>query len=748
MPDRLFEVSGRDVTLKYKDMGDSTFARVVYLSNFTGDSKTYRISGRAVTIKYGSNGDGTHGEVLFAGASTGTGDRIVEISGRALRIKYKQMPDGTFAERVWAGTSNQATDIKYPISGNDLVLKYRDMGDGTYALVVWPVPSSSATDKIYRNFGRGVALRYRNMGDGTFAEVVYDNAPLDGLISSLFSDGEPGGIWVPQAQYLWQDASTPVTALEQVVGLWLDASKAPAPELGPNLVVNGTFDANLNNWTLTQTAGGSLPVWDNGAMKLVADGTGFSRADQSLTTVPNRLYRISVSVTYPGAGGVSIRVGTSQGNASLLAEQVMNSSATFTYTFVATGTTSWIRVDTVSNNATGYLIDNVVVQAFPAGNHLTSSGTSRPRYRARYNLLERTEAFDNAAWVKGNSSVTANAAVAPDGTLTADKYIVNSGSSYGPTVPIYQKVTLSAASITLSIYAQAAGINSFVLQDGSGNGGTFNLLNGTASIVGGGVPAITNVGGGWYLCKVVVSSSSVNPYLFFYAAPSGTGDGTSGIYIWGADLRRTIDTINQPAYQRVGDGTAGVLDYDTAGFWPYVSNDGSDDGMSSAAVDFSASDEITVIGAVTKLSDGGRQVFVELSPTVASNSGSFLLSTPNSAAANFNFTAGGSTRVDNTVTTYTAPISAVVTGLADISAPSNVVRVNGVQAAAVTSSQGTGNFGSTFRLNVGVRDRNGTPSLFLNGRNYGLIVRGATTSGATLTQAERYFNQRMPMAGF
>src|SRR5690606_5381998 len=45
----------------------------------------------------------------------------------------------------------------------------------------------------------------------------------------------------------------------------------------------------------------------------------------------------------------------------------------------------------------------------------------------RTNLLLRSQEFDNASWSKVSSSVSANAAVAPDGTLTADKIIVGSG---------------------------------------------------------------------------------------------------------------------------------------------------------------------------------------------------------------------------------------------------------------------------------------------------------------------------------
>ena len=42
---------------------------------------------------------------------------------------------------------------------------------------------------------------------------------------------------------------------------------------------------------------------------------------------------------------------------------------------------------------------------------------------SRTNLLTYSEQFDNAVWTKSNASITANAIIAPDGTLTADKLV-------------------------------------------------------------------------------------------------------------------------------------------------------------------------------------------------------------------------------------------------------------------------------------------------------------------------------------
>ena len=65
------------------------------------------------------------------------------------------------------------------------------------------------------------------------------------------------------------------------------------------------------------------------------------------------------------------------------------------------------------------------------------------------NLLLRSEEFDNASWLKLDTTITANAAIAPDGTLTAD--LITEGSAL--TAVTYQYLTLVAQkTYTTSIY--------------------------------------------------------------------------------------------------------------------------------------------------------------------------------------------------------------------------------------------------------------------------------------------------------
>ena len=67
------------------------------------------------------------------------------------------------------------------------------------------------------------------------------------------------------------------------------------------------------------------------------------------------------------------------------------------------------------------------------------------------NLLTYSEEMDNAIWIKAGLTVTNNAAIAPDGTLTADLL------SNTTTESIYQQTTLPAASGSPSAPARSRG---------------------------------------------------------------------------------------------------------------------------------------------------------------------------------------------------------------------------------------------------------------------------------------------------
>lgn len=160
----------------------------------------------------------------------------------------------------------------------------------------------------------------------------------------------------------------------------------------------------------------------------------------------------------------------------------------------------------------------------------------------RTNLLTYSEQFDNAVWAKLNATVTANATTAPDGTMTADKLVENTSTS---SHYVEQAVSvINGTSYTFSVYAKAGERPGILLGCYLGAPFTarFNLSIGIISSTSSGATAnITPLNNGWYKCSITMTSAVTGTAWFDYYIDNGTvssytGDGTSGIYIWGAQL--------------------------------------------------------------------------------------------------------------------------------------------------------------------------------------------------------------------
>jgi len=163
----------------------------------------------------------------------------------------------------------------------------------------------------------------------------------------------------------------------------------------------------------------------------------------------------------------------------------------------------------------------------------------------RTNLLTYSEQFDNAAWTKSLSTVTANTITSPDRTTTADKLVEDTTAS--DVHVAVQDVTFSAADYTFSAYLKSAErtFTRLVAFDGTSAFSCYVNLS-TGEITGAsGVSNSTSddVGDGWYRVSISFSAAAGSGNIAIRTATGGTGssdsytgDGTSGIYLWGADL--------------------------------------------------------------------------------------------------------------------------------------------------------------------------------------------------------------------
>jgi hypothetical protein len=161
------------------------------------------------------------------------------------------------------------------------------------------------------------------------------------------------------------------------------------------------------------------------------------------------------------------------------------------------------------------------------------------------NLLTYSEQFNDASWVKLNTTIAANSIISPDGTTNADTMVETIASGFHR---VSQSFTLSVTgSFTSSIFAKQGERIWLAIQNNFGANNTTQLYNLSTGALGsqsgaGGTATITNVGNGWYRCTLTTVTSTLGAGACNIYVSSGdnlntyTGDGYSGIYIWGAQL--------------------------------------------------------------------------------------------------------------------------------------------------------------------------------------------------------------------
>lgn len=183
-----------------------------------------------------------------------------------------------------------------------------------------------------------------------------------------------------------------------------------------------------------------------------------------------------------------------------------------------------------------------------------------PRGGVRNRLLY-TEQFDNEVWTKSDTTISPDAATAPNDTMTADKLIETATTAQHF---IRQNFTgVVSGSYNNAVYVKAAERTAAVIiaYDGSTFGGfSINLANGVVAAPPvdlsltdlSGIAVVSSEGNGWYRGSIQRTQTATTTVQLRVAIQVGSngiyaGDGTSGIYIWGAQGASTL-----LAYQRVG----------------------------------------------------------------------------------------------------------------------------------------------------------------------------------------------------
>ena len=204
------------------------------------------------------------------------------------------------------------------------------------------------------------------------------------------------------------------------------------------------------------------------------------------------------------------------------------------------------------------------------------------------NILTYSQQFATG-WSLGNVTSTSNAGLAPDGSQTANKLTENTVNNRH-ILTLGRPVAAGAlqSPYTFSAYAKAdtrgniqlavKEYQSFVRQASA----IFNVSTGTIGTTGGFNGAtllysnIADVGGGWYRCSMTVNLGSTETQIGSEilmanssSVSSYTGDGTSSIYVWGAQTEAgnvatvyqgvtTGNTLISPNFARREDRTGNM----------------------------------------------------------------------------------------------------------------------------------------------------------------------------------------------
>ena len=250
-------------------------------------------------------------------------------------------------------------------------------------------------------------------------------------------------------------------------------------------------------------------------------------------TITNEWVRYSVTTTATTTiGRIGVQLGVSGDSVAVWGAQLETSNVATEY--IPT-------VASIRTSFSGITQDGASASNIARLNYETVGGCPAILIEPqRINLVLRSEEFENPIWVKFNATITPNNVISPSGTLTADKFIPNATASVNKY--IYQTPTVSnGINHSITVFAKLAEYNRLRIEEGNNSKGAwFNLSNGTIGTISSGVTAeIKNIGNGWYSCSINTISVATNVFFLIGGSSSESiqvGDGTSGIYIWGAQL--------------------------------------------------------------------------------------------------------------------------------------------------------------------------------------------------------------------
>ena len=319
-------------------------------------------------------------------------------------------------------------------------------------------------------------------------------------------------------KFIYPSSSPSVTA-PRVFSIYVKAGTYNFVQL---MFDGGTAYANFD--ISTGTAGTVV----GGTSSITSDVNGWYRVQLTSSITGNfRLYAVD-SNTANWASSTS-----ATGNFYIWGAQVENRSTVTAYNATTT---------TAITNYIPQLLTAPINQPRFDFNPTTGESLGLLIEQSSTNLFNYSEQFNNAYWNAGNSTVSANQIIAPDGNQTGDLWTCTAGSARH----YFIAGTTTTGSYSCSVYLKK-GTNQYFQIAGSSAGfyANFDFGLGVVGTTGGAnilSSSITLVGNSWYRCVVNFTAASDAIWLLQVNSASAsvlqsfTATGYETMFIWGAQL--------------------------------------------------------------------------------------------------------------------------------------------------------------------------------------------------------------------
>lgn len=393
------------------------------------------------------------------------------------------------------------------------------------------------------------------------------------------------------------------------------------------MLSNTTFENGTTGWVASSTAAISVADRTLRVTRTISDGTNAAQVivSSALSTLTQYAPYVARAFVRRGRGiaAPAVAVGTTSGGAEfgfaanarggMISHAFVPRTVAAVYVSVGDGLSSgsiagdYIEVDLITLTRC-FLVDNA------------------PNY------LQRSDELNNAYWTATRSSVSANAAVAPDGSTTAESLIEDSTASNTHLLSLTSAVTVDSSAQDYSFtIAVKAGTRTWVAiaiteqTAGSAISVYLNLADGSLGTIATGAnwsntrAVSTSLGNGWFALSVTGrktnAATALNTIIFMATADNTatySGNGTGNILLWRATLAQSsVPTrLSQTTSAAVTTGTS------QSGSGVYVKGlPASTDGLLVAGDWFEINGELKQATASLSSDSAGRG-FLECDPPI------------------------------------------------------------------------------------------------------------------------------------